>query len=261
MIVLLNQIKQRAAQGKPSLGTFYELGGTAAAECVGIGGMDFVVVDTEHGPFEAETAMLAVMAAERRGCTPLVRARDLSRPAILKLLDVGAMGVIVPDVHTVEEVKQLVEYAKYYPLGRRGFAPTLASGYGFDREAADVESYFALCNRETLLIPQCETAEALEHIEEIAAMEGVDGIFVGPYDLSVALGKPARMDNPELLAAIARVLAACKANGKLSMIYAGDAAGSARLFRQGFDCVACGMDSILLIQAAKQLKADVEALL
>ena len=256
-----NLIRQRAGEGKPSLGTFYEMGGTMAAECVGIGGMDFLIVDTEHGPFEAETALSAILAAERRGCVPFVRARDLSRPATLKLLDVGAMGVIVPDVRTVEEVKKLVEYAKYYPLGRRGFAPTLASGYGFDREAADVESYFALCNRETLLIPQCETAEALEHIEEIAAMEGVDGIFVGPYDLSVALGKPARMDNPELLAAIARVLAACKANGKLSMIYAGDAAASARLLRQGFDCVACGMDSILLIQAAKQLKADVEALL
>ena len=131
----------------------------------------------------------------------------------------------------------------------------------FDPEAADVEAYFARCNRQTLLIPQCETLEALEHIEEITAMDGVDGIFVGPYDLSVALGRPAQMDNPALVAAIERVLAACKANGKLSMIYAGDAAASARLLRQGFDCVACGMDSILLIQAAKQLKADVEALL
>ena len=256
-----NLIRQRAGEGKPSLGTFYEMGGTMAAECVGIGGMDFLIVDTEHGPFEAETALSAILAAERRGCVPFVRARDLSRPATLKLLDVGAMGVIVPDVRTVEEVKKLVEYAKYYPLGRRGYAPTLSSAFGCADYARDVDELFSTSNRETLLIPQCETKEALEHIEEIAAMEGVDGIFVGPYNLSVALGKPARMDNPELLAAIARVLAACKANGKLSMIYAGDAAGSARLFRQGFDCVACGMDSILLIQAAKQLKADVEALL
>ena len=99
-----NQIRQRAGEGKPSLGTFYEMGGTMAAECVGIGGMDFLIVDTEHGPFEAETALSAILAAERRGCVPFVRARDLSRPATLKLLDVGAMGVIVPDVRTVEEV-------------------------------------------------------------------------------------------------------------------------------------------------------------
>ena len=253
-----NHLLELAAQGRPALGTFYELGGIAAAECLGIAGLDFMIVDTEHGPYDVESALTAITAASRRDCAPLVRVKDVTRPSVLKMLDVGAKGLIVPDVRSAEEVRRLVEYAKYYPLGRRGFAPTLASGYGFDREAADVESYFALCNRETLLIPQCETAEALEHIEEIAAMEGVDGIFVGPYDLSVALGKPARMDNPELLAAIARVLAACKANGKLSMIYARDAAGSARLFRQGFDCVACGMDSLFLIQAMRDYVADVK---
>ena len=89
-------------------------------------------------------------------------------------------------------------------------------------------------------------------------MEGVDGIFVGPYDLSVALGKPARMDDPDLQAAIDRVLAACKKHGKCTMIYAGDAAASAAFFRRGFDCVACGMDSIFLIQALRTLKADVD---
>ena len=258
MIVLLNQIKQRAAQGQPSLGTFYELGGTAAVECVGIGGMDFVVVDTEHGPFEAESAMLAVMAAERRGCTPFVRARDLSRPAILKLLDVGAMGVIVPDVHTVEEVKQLVEYAKYYPLGHRGYAPTLASAYGFADYAKNVDELFSTSNRETLLIPQCETKEALEHIEEIVSVDGVDGIFVGPYDLSVALGKPAQLEDPELLAAIAHVLDVCKRHGKLTMIFSGSPENTARCLKQGFDCVACGMDSMFLIQAIQTYVADVK---
>ena len=256
-----NHLLERAAQGRPALGTFYELGGIAAAECLGIAGLDFMIVDTEHGPYDVESALTAITAASRRNCALLVRVKDVTRPSVLKMLDVGARGLIVPDVRSVEDVRLLVEYAKYYPLGRRGFAPTLASGYGFDPEAADVEAYFARCNRQTLLIPQCETLEALEHIEEITAMDGVDGIFVGPYDLSVALGRPAQMDNPALVAAIERVLAACKANGKLSMIYAGDAAASARLLRQGFDCVACGMDSILLIQAARQLKADVEKLL
>ena len=165
-----NHLLELAAQGRPALGTFYELGGIAAAECLGIAGLDFMIVDTEHGPYDVESALTAITAASRRDCAPLVRVKDVTRPSVLKMLDVGAKGLIVPDVRSAEEVRRLVEYAKYYPLGRRGFAPTLASGYGFDREAADVESYFALCNRETLLIPQCETAEALEHIEEIAAM-------------------------------------------------------------------------------------------
>ena len=253
-----NLIRQRAGEGKPSLGTFYEMGGTMAAECVGIGGMDFLIVDTEHGPFEAETALSAILAAERRGCVPFVRARDLSRPAILKLLDVGAMGVIVPDVHTVEEVKQLVEYAKYYPLGHRGYAPTLASAYGFADYAQNVDELFSTSNRETLLIPQCETKEALEHIEEIVSVEGVDGIFVGPYDLSVALGKPAQLEDPELLEAIAHVLEVCKRRGKLTMIFSGSPENTARCLKQGFDCVACGMDSMFLIQAIQTYVADVK---
>ena len=256
-----NRIRGQVREGRPVLGTFYEPGGIAAAECLGIAGLDFMIVDTEHGPYDVESALSAITAAEHRGCTPLVRVKDVSRASVLKMLDVGAKGLIVPDVQTVEEVEKLVEYAKYYPLGRRGFAPTLASGYGFDREAGDVEAFFGLCNRETLLIPQCETLGALEHIEEIAGMDGVDGIFVGPYDLSVALGKPAQMDDPRLVRSIERVLAACRAHGKISMIYAGDAAKTVGFFRQGFDCVACGMDSILLIQAAKTLKADVEGLL
>ena len=252
-----NLIRQRAGEGKPSLGTFYEMGGTMAAECVGIGGMDFLIVDTEHGPFEAETALSAILAAERRGCVPFVRARDLSRPATLKLLDVGAMGVIVPDVRTVEEVKKLVEYAKYYPLGRRGYAPTLSSAFGCADYARDVDELFSTSNRETLLIPQCETKEALEHIEEIAAIEGVDGIFVGPYDLSVALGKPAQLEDPELLEAIAHVLEVCKRRGKLTMIFSGSPENTARCLKQGFDCVACGMDSMFLIQAIQAYVADV----
>lgn len=253
-----NLLREKLLQGEHALGTFYELGGIAAAQCIGIAGMDFAIVDTEHGPADVESALAAITALSVRDCTPLVRVKDVTRPSVLKMLDVGARGLVVPDVQTVDEVRKLVEYAKYYPLGRRGFAPTLSGGYGFDPECADTQQYFDHCNRQTMLIPQCETLGALEHIEEIAAMEGVDGIFVGPYDLSVALGKPAQMDDPDLQAAIDRVLSACKKHGKCTMIYAGDAAGSAAFFRRGFDCVACGMDSIFLIQALRKLKADVE---
>lgn len=112
----------------------------------------------------------------------------------------------MPDVQTVDEVRKLVEYAKYYPLGRRGFAPTLSGGYGFDPECADTQQYFDHCNRQTMLIPQCETLGALEHIEEITAMEGVDGIFVGPYDLSVALGSLLRWTTRSWQAPSSRVV-------------------------------------------------------
>ena len=144
-----------------------------------------------------------------------MRVRDSSRAAVLHALDLGARGIIIPDVQSVEEARRLVEYAKYYPLGARGFAFSRSAKYGFLPELKQIGDYFTATNQRTILMPQCETAGALEHIEEIAALDGIDGIFVGPYDLSVALGAPTRFAE-----ALDRVIAACRASGKLAFIYA-----------------------------------------
>ena len=257
-IEMINNIKRMAEKGQKALGTFFELGGSAAAECLGIAGLDFLIIDTEHGPYDVESALIAVLAADRREITPFVRIKDPTRPSVLKMLDIGAKGLVVPYIQTKEEVERLVEYAKYYPLGRRGFAPSVAGAYGYADFARDTQTYFETSNSQTLLIPQCETLGCLERIEEIASMEGVDGIFIGPYDLSIALGKPARMDNPELIDAIRHVLKVCKANGKISMIFAGKAETARDFFDQGFDCVACGLDVVFLIEAYKSLIAQVK---
>ena len=108
-------------------------------------------------------------------------------------------------------------------------------------------------NRKTLLIPQCETRECLEHIEEIASIDGVDGIFIGPLDLSIALGCPLQLDSPVMVHAIERILKACRDNGKMSMIFAGDAAAARKLIEQGVDSVAVGADIFLLIHAYQEL--------
>ena len=254
-----NSVKKKIAEGGHAIGTFFELGGCIAAQCLGIAGLDFFIIDTEHGPFDVESALVAVTAAEKRGVTPFVRIKDASRASVLKMLDIGAMGLVVPCIQTVREVEQLVEYAKYYPVGRRGFAPTLANGYCFEGYAQNMEEYFSLSNRETLLIPQCETLGCLENIETIAAMEGVDGIFIGPYDLSIALGVPGKMDSPTLVEAIAFVVNVCKANQKITMIYANTPAATAGHIRNGIDCVACGMDSVFLVNAIKDMVASVHS--
>lgn len=159
-----------------------------------------------------------------------VRVRDSSRAAVLHALDLGARGIIIPDVQSVEEARRLVEYAKYYPLGARGFAFSRSAKYGFLPELKQIGDYFTATNQRTILMPQCETAGALEHIEEIAALDGIDGIFVGPYDLSVALGAPARFATPRFAEALDRVIAACRASGKLAFIYANTRA----YFAQGY---------------------------
>lgn len=254
-----NLLKENIARGRKGIGIFYELGGNAPAQCIGIAGLDFFIIDSEHGPNGVADAMQAIAAITKYPTTPFVRVPDSSRTSVLKMLDIGAQGLIIPNVESVEEAKNLVKYAKYFPLGRRGFAPTLASEYGNAPFAATMEKQFEVCNAEQLLVPQCETKGCLDHIEEIAALDGIDGIFIGPYDLSIALGKPGRMDTEEFKAAIDRILKACKNNNKLSFIYANDAEQSAARFAQGFDCVACGMDAIFLINALKELAAKAKA--
>ena len=221
-----NMLKEKLAQGVKPLGTFVGTGSAAVVECLGCAGLDFVILDNEHSPIEAETTAELVRAAERRSITPLARVREISRPAILKLLDVGVQGLIIPDVHSAEDVRRIVSYAKYAPVGQRGFCPSRKDGWGTDMpgSVADVMAHF---NRETLVIPQCETAEALADIEHIAAMDGVDGIFIGPFDLSISLGMPGAFENERFKAALARISAACRGERPRSMNISSKLHGSA----------------------------------
>lgn len=131
-----NILKEKLARGEKPLGTFVGTGSAAVVECLGCAGLDFVILDNEHSPIEAETTARLVCAAERRNITPLARVREISRPAILKLLDVGVQGIIVPDVHGAAEVKRVVDYAKYAPVGQRGFCPSRKDGWGTDTRPA-----------------------------------------------------------------------------------------------------------------------------
>lgn len=254
-----NEMKRKMEKGLPVLGTFFEIGSATAMECIGMTGMDFIIIDTEHGPFDVESTMDFIRAAELRNIEPLVRVKDHSRASVLKMLDVGAMGLIIPNIETVEQVKKLVEYGKYYPVGRRGFAPTRCGGYGFmEHSVGNLEEYFDLANNETLIIPQCETKGCLDNIEEIVSIEGVDGIFIGPYDLSIALGMPAQFNNPVFTEAIDRILKACKAAGKFIFIFSGSIEASKKYIKEGFNGVAYNLDTGILVNAyrdcVKQIK-------
>ena len=242
-----NAVLKKFREGRPSLGTFTAVGNPLAVESLRYTGLDYVIVDTEHTPAGIESAAAQIAAAQGAGLTALARANEISRTAVLRLLDVGAQGVVVPCVETVEEVRELVQYAKYTPLGNRGYAP----------HAASIPDYMETCNRETLLLPQCETAGCLERIEEITAMDGVDGIFVGPFDLSIALGRPGEFDAPEVHEAILRVQAACRRHGKLSMIFTGGPAASRQRFAEGYDSATMGLDTLFYVEMYKKMVAEV----
>lgn len=247
-----NAILEKFRRGEPSLGIISHLLSAPAIEVLAYTGMDYVLIDLEHSPIGAEHAAQLVGVAQGAGLAPLVRVDGIERSPILKMLDAGAAGLVVPQLETVEQARKLVGYAKFPPLGNRGYCPTRDGGWGsgscYER---GMDGYMAEANASTLLIPQCETAGCLEHIEEIAAVEGVDGIFIGPFDLSIALGIPGQFGDPLLTEGIERVRRACAAAGKLCIMYAGSGEAAKRYFDQGFPSAAAGLDIEVLKLAVR----------
>lgn len=254
-----NLLKEKLDNKEKTLGIFHELVSPTAVECLKYGGMDYVIIDTEHGPGDVESTLSAIRAAKAKEFTPLVRVKDTSRTSILKMLDIGAMGIIVPDVKSLNHAKEIISYAKYFPLGNRGLAPTAGSAFWFEDYGKNgLENYFQICNKNQLLILQCETKTCLDEIEKISSLEGLDGIFVGTYDLSISLGKPGAFEDEEMKSSIHRILKSCKLNNKYSFIYAGDKNRANKYFEEGFDSVTFGMDAIVLTEAIKSLIGEIK---
>ena len=254
----MNRIREKFLNHELSVGTFTQLTSTVAVEALGRTGLDYVLIDTEHSAVGIEFLSSAITAADAAGIVPLVRINNIARSKVLQPLDYGAQGLIVPAVETVEQVRRLVEYAKFPPVGNRGFCPTRDGGYGYDEVSMQgTDVYFAHANQETLLIPQCETVGCLEHIEEITAMDGVDGIFVGPFDLSIALGRPMAFDCDEMRAALDRILNACHKNNKMAFIFCGDAQAAKARAAQGFDSVTAGLDIMALVDSYRAMVQDI----
>ena len=253
-----NKLRSLIENHNRPFGTFVELGGANVIEALGMTGIDYVIIDNEHGPFDVESSEECIRACEHSGLTAFCRVREVSRPAVMKLLDVGAQGLIVPYIERMDQIKALIEYAKYPPVGKRGFCGTKKDRWGYAYPGTEpMEKQFEYWNRETFLIPQCETVEALEMIEKITALEGIDGIFVGPFDLSISMGIPGQFDNPVFVAALERILAACKAAGKFTMIFTGRPEKIRDYYEMGFDIVTYNMDAAVLIEGFRKITESI----
>lgn len=178
---------------------------------LGILGFDLYILDAEHGTAGPPEAAAVVRACEGAGLAPLVRPRGPDAKLILQFLDAGMTGIMLPGARSEGDVKRLVEAVKYPPAGLRGIAPVRANGFLLGAEKQ--EAWIARANRETLVLPQIETKEALERVEEIASVPGIDGFIVGPRDLALAMGFPDGPGHPEIESAIDRVVAVAKRHG------------------------------------------------
>lgn len=187
-------MKARLLAGQPVFGVTMMFPAPQIVEMLGSLGFDWILIDCEHGTFSPESVESMVMAAEVSGLTPLARPPLNNPEAILQLMERGVMGVQVPHVNTATEAKRAVEAVKYFPLGQRGLAAgTRPTAYGLRSSTAD---YVSQANQETLVCIQLEEKQALENLDELLHVEGVDVLFLGPSDLSQSLGVPGQVQDP-----------------------------------------------------------------
>lgn len=205
--------------------------------------------------------MQLIRAAERVGLVPVVRIANVDHKEIQRAADCGAQGLIVPCLRDIKDFQKTVALAKYAPIGQRGFIKGRGTGFGQLPWAATdtLEEYYANSNERLMVIPQCETKEALEQIEEIAAMEGIDGIFIGPFDLSTSMGLPGRFTHPDFLAAKARILKACKKENKPCYLFTTKPKEAAACLKEGYAGVAHELDFDILIQAYRDIVSQIQS--
>ncbi|HYM70073.1 MAG TPA: aldolase/citrate lyase family protein [bacterium] len=201
--MLQNPLKERLRRGDAVLGTIVSLPSPEVVEIVGLAGYDWVLLDMEHGPLTSETLQAMVRACRAVGVTPIARVPDHRPKQILQVLDVGCVGVMVPQIETPEQAVAAVAATKYAPEGTRSLAGgTAASSWG----AVSLGDHVTTSNAVVINVLQIETRQGLAAVEQIAGVPGVDVLFIGPSDLSQSLGYPGRPDHPEVQAAIRRIV-------------------------------------------------------
>jgi 2-keto-3-deoxy-L-rhamnonate aldolase RhmA len=211
-------------------------------------GLDFVLIDNEHGPFPIDAIAELSRAAREAGITPIVRVPELTYAHVVQPLDAGAQGIMLPRVTSPEQVELCVACMKYLPEGRRG--AVLARGHTGFRGGPLVDT-LAQMNRETFLIVQIETGEAVSRLDELLAVPGVDAALIGPTDLSVALGVAGQMEHSKLVDAIERTMAACARHGVIPAIHTNDVAMTTAWARRGMRLVSNNSEVGLLMAGVR----------
>ena len=213
--------------------------------------LDFIGIDIEHSTISQEQSQRIIAAAQASGSLCLPRVASHNMEMIKRLLDSGADGIIAPTVQTADDVKRLISWIKYPPQGKRGFGVARAQGYGFN-----FDTYTKSWNESSSLICQIESMEGVENIEKILSLKEVDGVMVGPYDLSGSLGIPGQLEHPKVLAAARRVISASKRLKKScgTQIIEPDAKNVQEAFQKGFNFVILSSDVFLLWKWVDRMK-------
>jgi 2-keto-3-deoxy-L-rhamnonate aldolase RhmA len=248
LVIHDNRAKAALQEGKLLMGTMLaEIRQPSIMQILLNAGFDFVIIDNEHGAFGIESIADLSRMARILGLTPIVRVPELAYPYIAQSLDAGAQGIMLPRVTHPDQVHEVLAMMKYPPMGRRGAAMSRGQS---DFRSGPLGENLAHANAHSMLMIQVESAEAVAHLDAIAAIQGVDVLFIGPTDLSIALGVPGQPEAPQLIEVIERVMARCKANGVATAIQANDLAYARRWVERGMEIISYSSEIGLLVAAA-----------
>lgn len=246
--MLRNRIRQRWAEGQPVLNGWCSIGSPFSAEIMAAQGYDSLTVDLQHGALDYSSALPMFQAMKGSGVTPMARVPWLDPGAIMKALDAGALGIICPMVNNRADAEKFVSCLRYPPLGQRSFGPTRAAFAMPGYNVADA-------NREILALAMIETAEGVANLDEIAATPGLDGLYVGPADLTLGtqdgrLAPGFDREEPEMMEIILRIAKVSAENGIRACLHCGTPEYAARSLEWGYSLTTVSGDTRLLAAAA-----------
>jgi 2-dehydro-3-deoxyglucarate aldolase/4-hydroxy-2-oxoheptanedioate aldolase len=246
----INPVKRVLREGGVAVGTMmFEFATTGVARIAAEAGAEFAVFDMEHTGWSMETIRMLMATSRGAGLVPMVRVPTVQYHFIARVLDVGALGVVVPMVADAAQAKIIADSAKYPPLGRRGLAFGCAHD---DYRIGDLNEVMRNANDEVLVMAQIETPGGVEQADAIAAVEGIDALWIGQYDLTNNLGIPAQFDHPEFQRATKVVLDACRRRGKIAVLSSGDVATLRRGPADGYNMLVYLADIWIYQQALRQ---------
>lgn len=245
----MKNLKKRLKRGETLNGCWLNLGSSLTAEIVGLAGFDWLLIDLEHGAGGEKDVLYQLQALEHTPAAPIVRVESSERQRIHRVLDLGAEGIMCPRINSVTEAKEVVSGLRYPPEGGRGVAK-MVRATGFGQSFSD---YYQDAKENILGVVQIETVEVLDHLHEIAALDGVDVLFIGPADLSMALGIFGQFDHPLFKEALKATVNAAQKAGKSTGILLFNPDDFNTYHDMGIRMIACGADATFVADGARNM--------
>lgn len=253
--MIARELKEKLRSRQTQIGTFVKLADPTALEVLGLAGMDFAIIDTEHAPCDQMLLLDMIRAADSVGLPTIVRVPEGTEPHILKALDIGVSGVQIPGLSTVEEIREAVSFTKYAPRGVRGLSfAQRSAGYGTKEKF----QYMQDSNDGLINVVHIENKDAAARVEELCALEDIDVLFIGPMDISQSLGHPGDPGHEDVQKAVHKVIDVCNSKGKPFGIFVGTPEAAQKYKELGASYIALASDLAFMRKGYQAMTAELK---